>query len=286
MKLFNFDNAKTRKGEQLGYSTAILYLSPSDTSGIIDTCTHATALCKALCLNTAGMAGIFPNIIASRKKKTAWLASNPETFWAKISREVQNHENLCYRNTKRLKRKLKPCVRINGTSDLWRMEMRLIMHRYPDVQFYDYTKDFERIVDWHMDKMPMNYHLTFSHSEKNLEESKWCLANGINVAVVFTNDGPLPSSWNGYEVIDGDKSDLRFLDAKVPYPNALYVCRGVVIGLRAKGKAKKAIGKVNGFVNPTKNEYRGTKSLFRGVTWSNPIDGEQDEEQNNLHRYE
>jgi len=279
MKLFNFDNAKTRKGEQLGYSTAILYLSPSDTSGIIDTCTNATAHCKALCLATAGMAGIFPNIIASRKKKTAWLASNPETFWAKIDREVLNHENLCYRNTKRLKRKLKPCVRINGTSDLWEPEMSVIMHRHPDVQFYDYTKNFNRIVDWHMDKMPMNYHLTFSHSETNLEESKWCLANGINVAVVFTNDGPLPQDWNGYEVIDGDKSDLRFLDAKLPYPNALYVCHGVVIGLRAKGKAKKAIAKVNGFVNPT-------KSVFRGVTWSNPIDGEEDEEQNNLHRYE
>jgi hypothetical protein len=279
MKLFNFDNAKTRKGEQLGYSTAILYLLPSDTSGIIDTCTHATAHCKALCLATAGMAGIFPNIIASRKKKTAWLAKNPETFWAKIDREVLNHENLCYRNTKRLKRKLKPCVRINGTSDIWNTDMQTIMYRYPDVQFYDYTKDFERIVDWHMDKMPMNYHLTFSHSERNLEESKWCLANGINVAVVFENDGSLPSSWNGYEVIDGDKSDLRFLDARLPYPNALYVCHGVVIGLRAKGKAKKATAKVNGFVNPT-------KSVFRGVAWSNPIDGEEDEEQNNLNRYE
>jgi len=279
MKLFNFDNAKTRKGERLGYSTAILYLSPSDTSGIINTCEHATAHCKALCLNTAGMAGIFPNIIASRKKKTAWLASNPETFWEKIDREVLNHENLCYRNTKRLKRKLKPCVRINGTSDLWEPEMSVIMHRHPDVQFYDYTKNFNRIVDWHMDKMPMNYHLTFSHSETNLEESKWCLANGINVAVVFDNDGPLPQDWNGYYVIDGDKSDLRFLDAKVPYPNDLYVCHGVVIGLRAKGKAKKAKAKVNGFVNPT-------KSVFRGVTWSNAIDGEEDEEQNNLHRYE
>ena len=279
MKLFNFDNAKTRKGEQLGYSTAILYLSPSDTSGIIDTCTHATALCKAFCLNTAGMAGIFPNILASRKKKTAWLANNPETFWAKISREVQNHENLCYRNTKRLKRKLKPCVRINGTSDLWEPEMSVVMHRHPDVQFYDYTKNFERIVDWTMGKMPMNYHLTFSHSEKNLEESKWCLDNGVNVAVVFDNENELPVRWNGYMVINGDKSDLRFLDKVVSYNADYEVPRGVVIGLRAKGKAKKAIGKVNGFVNPT-------KSVFRGVTWSNPIDGEADEEQNNLHRYE
>jgi hypothetical protein len=142
------------------------------------------------------------------------------------------------------------------------------------------------IRDRNMGKMPMNYHLTFSHSEKNLEESKWCLANGINVAVVFENDGSLPSSWNGYEVIDGDKSDLRFLDEKLPYPNALYVVHGVVIGLRAKGKAKKAIAKVNGFVNPTKNVFRPTKNVFRGVTWSNPIDGEEDEEQNNLHRYE
>ena len=49
---------------------------------------------------------------------------------------------------------------------------------------------------------------------------------GGNVAVVFRNQ--LPKTWNGYEVVNGDESDLRFLDKK-----------GVVVGLIEKGMAKK-----------------------------------------------
>ena len=49
---------------------------------------------------------------------------------------------------------------------------------------------------------------------------------GVNVAVVFRKE--LPSTWNNVEVIDGDKTDLRFLDG-----------RGKIVGLTAKGDAKK-----------------------------------------------
>ena len=44
--------------------------------------------------------------------------------------------------------------------------------------------------------------------------------------MVFRNQ--LPATWNGVEVIDGDESDLRFLDKQ-----------GVVVGLIEKGLAKK-----------------------------------------------
>ena len=53
------------------------------------------------------------------------------------------------------------------------------------------------------------------------------MANGMNVAVVFAGS-TLPDMWNGYTVINGDTDDLRFLDPK-----------GVVVGLKAKAKAKK-----------------------------------------------
>jgi len=52
------------------------------------------------------------------------------------------------------------------------------------------------------------------------------LGQGGNVAIVFR--GELPKTWNGFDVIDGDESDLRFLDKK-----------GVVVGLVEKGLAKK-----------------------------------------------
>ena len=47
---------------------------------------------------------------------------------------------------------------------------------------------------------------------------------GGNVAVVFRNQ--LPKTWKGYEVVNGDSNDLRFLD------------KGVVVGL-IEGMARK-----------------------------------------------
>ena len=59
------------------------------------------------------------------------------------------------------------------------------------------------------------------------------LASGVNVAVVFnTRKGKaLPTTWNSLPVIDGDAHDLRFLDPRTPH--------GIIIGLRAKGRARK-----------------------------------------------
>ena len=75
--------------------------------------------------------------------------------------------------------------------------------------------------------MPKNYHLTLSRSEESNElELVSVLRSGGNVAIVFR--GKLPKTWNGFEVIDGDESDLRFMDKQ-----------GVVVGLVEKGLAKK-----------------------------------------------
>lgn len=46
----------------------------------------------------------------------------------------------------------------------------------------------------------------------------------MNVAAVFHK---LPETWLGYPVMDGDDSDLRFLDPK-----------GHIVGLKSKGQAK------------------------------------------------
>lgn len=251
MTLFNFDNAKTKKGNHLGYSTAILYLAPSDMSGVVNVCQNATKECRELCLVYAGLAGIFPKINESRIKKTQWMHEFPEAFWGKVSREIQNHENLCYRNTKRLKRKLKPCVRINGTSDIYNEHMQKIMHRYPDVQFYDYTKSVTRCIEWTLGKMPMNYHLTFSYGGGDTHNALWCLNNGVNVAVVFdTKRGKeLPPHLWGFDIIDGDTHDLRFL-------NKNQGNLGRIIGLRGKGKAVGVVGKQKGFVQSGSTEVQ------------------------------
>ena len=78
-------------------------------------------------------------------------------------------------------------------------------------------------------KSGKNY-CAMAHMPNDAFASAW-LDNGGNIAVVFdTKKGEdLPPSFWGFDVIDGDKSDLRFLDAD-----------NVVVGLRSKGKAKKA----------------------------------------------
>ena len=51
---------------------------------------------------------------------------------------------------------------------------------------------------------------------------------------------PLPETWHGFAVIDGDKSDERRLDPA-----------GVVVGLRAKGhKWRRPGGNDAGFIRP------------------------------------
>jgi hypothetical protein len=62
--------------------------------------------------------------------------------------------------------------------------------------------------------------LTFSRSESNHDKAIELLNKGINVAMVFDK---LPSIYEGFEVINADLDDLRFLDKK-----------GVICGLKYK----------------------------------------------------
>ena len=75
-----------------------------------------------------------------------------------------------------------------------------------------------------------NYHLTFSAADGNDADVTKAIAQGMNVATVFglKKSQPMPAEYNGRPVFNGDDSDLRFLDPK-----------GVIVGLYAKGRAKK-----------------------------------------------
>jgi hypothetical protein len=112
--------------------------------------------------------------------------------------------------------------RLNVVSDVpFERELPSLFASYPDVQFMDYTKDVRRLLNL---ERPTNYHLTFSRSECNESDCLRVLEAGHNVTVVFRKS-PFPPTYWGYPVIDGDASDLRFLD---PSP--------CIVGLKAKGK--------------------------------------------------
>lgn len=217
-------DAKTRKGTGKGYLTGIMYLAPASLSGV-NMCPKSSAGCRAACLFSAGR-GRFESIERARLTKTlAYLYDTPryiETIKKSIKSLLVKAKN----------KDLIPVVRLNGTSDiLWELNSDIIQS-FPLVQFYDYTKISKRFSFL----IPANYHLTFSLSESNDADALQVLKRGYSVAAVF-RDANLPDTLWGYAVTNGDETDLRFLDA-----------RGVIIGLKAKGKAKKD---QSGFVRDT-----------------------------------
>jgi len=218
MKLLTINNFKTVKGEKLGVLTAILYLAPAKISGY-EVCPRRSAGCTAACLYTAGM-GAFSNVQQARINKTKMYFEDRPNFLFQLEKDIK----ALVKKAKKLN--MKPAIRLNGTSDINWMSSG-IMDKFPDVQFYDYTKVLRRLTD----KIPTNYNITFSKSEDNNSECETALELGFNVAAVFKN---LPQQYMGRQVINGDETDVRFADGK-----------GVVIGLTAKGRARKDL---SGFV--------------------------------------
>jgi hypothetical protein len=217
-KLLSTANPKIQKGTKLGYLSFILHLAPADLSGK-NTCPKATEGCKAACLNTAGRGGMFKKgentnmIQKARIRKTNYFYADREGFLADLEADIRKGIKLA------TKLGLTPVFRLNGTSDLsW--EKYGIIEKFPTVQFYDYTKVLGRKVS----HLP-NYFLIFSKADGNDSDVAEAIMQGMNVAAVFD---AVPTEHMGRPVIDADEHDLRFLDAK-----------GVIAGLKAKGRAKK-----------------------------------------------
>lgn len=214
--LLTTNNTKTVKGEKYGWKTFILYMSPFNQNAKgVNICPQATAGCAEACLFGSGFGGMFNSVELARMNKTNYFLSDRKAFlmqlYTEISAIVKRYEN----------KEEKVCIRLNGTSDLsWEkfkvMDGKSLMELFPNVIFYDYTKNYMRFER----ELPKNYFLTFSRSENNEEKVSELLSRGFNVAVVFDE---LPDTYNGYKVINGDESDLRFEDPK-----------NVVIGLKYK----------------------------------------------------
>lgn len=219
-------DAKTSKGIGKGYLTGILYLAPASLSGI-NICPKSSAGCRAACLFSAGR-GRFYSINRARVVKTLAYHLDTPRFVTTVKKSIKSLL------TKAKNKGLTPVVRLNGTSDiLWERNTDIIQ-TFSDTQFYDYTKVVKRLNF----SIPANYHITVSLSESNEADARFALSRGYNVAVVFRN-ADLPSEYLGAPVINGDATDLRFLDDRRAIGFKLgTMAVGAVIGLKAKGKAK------------------------------------------------
>jgi len=215
-------SAKIEKSDAYSdeFKTSIMYALPAMQSGH-NACPDA-GVCANACIDTTGR---MPMVKAAREYRSNLFYDNRAEFGAQLIAETQE-------NIKRNDKKgLRTAERLNGTTDYaWehiRFDGQSMPERFPNVQFYDYTKSVKRARQHASGTMPSNYHLTFSRSELTPDSLVTELVeSGQNVAVVFD---AIPETWLGLEVINGDEHDLRFLDKS-----------GVIVGLKAKGpKAKR-----------------------------------------------
>ncbi len=210
-------NWKTIKSMKYGFLTGILYLAPYKLSGK-NVCPAASLGCRLSCLNTAGR-GQMGVVQKARLRKTKMFFQDRNKFLSQLKTEIE------ILSRRAANKNMKLAIRLNGTSDLpferYLIDGKNLMDHFPKVKFYDYTKLENRIND----QLPGNYHLTFSRSETN-EAVIDQVIEKAPVSVVFKNK--LPRLYNGYKVINGDLHDMRFKNQS-----------GVIIGLIAKGKARK-----------------------------------------------
>lgn len=198
-------------------------------SGIeVEQCPNRTPECTRLCvLETAGNAR-YESVGRSRNATTEFAALYPAEFLAILADDLRKAAR-----THRSKLR----VRLNVASDVrWERvfpglmaEVHAIATAYakrpPAPTFYDYTK-------WPIAKRDESsvYALTYSVSEleASVALAEELVRSGGNAAVVLDlpRSAPMPPSWRGLPLIDGDKTDDRTTDEP-----------GAFVGLRKKGAA-------------------------------------------------
>lgn len=218
-------NIKTAKNN---LETFILYMAPADQVKGLNLCPFASEGCKKSCLYSAGR-GKFSNVQESRINKSKFWGYNREAFYIQLANELLKIHDKAIKQDKQI------AIRLNGTSDIDHLDLLrrysgidFLETFYENLLFYDYTKNYNHVKKY----LGTTYKITFSRSETNELDAYRILKDGGNVAIVFADE--LPETWNGFPVINGDLTDLRYFDPV-----------NVVVGLKAKGEAKKDL---SGFV--------------------------------------
>lgn len=185
-------------------------------TGPVNLCAMASNGCAEGCLVFSGQSGM-PAAQRGQAVRTAFLLAYPvETgllIGAELRAAVRRHGAVN--------------LRLNTTSDIrWELIAPDMIDTLTGagIRMYDYTA-------WHPDQRAAsdNYRLTYSAKEPGHTPDEYLigiLKAGGTVAMPFdTPRGkPLPETWHGWRVIDGDETDERYRDPA-----------GVIVGLRAKG---------------------------------------------------
>lgn len=201
-----------------------------DLTGGYNLCPRASTGCISACLVFSGQSGM-PAAQRGQAVRTAFLLARPFECGLIIGAEIRAA----------LRRHGRINLRLNVTSDIrWELVAPDMIATLAGagVELYDYTA-------WQpQNRAPSaEYSLTYSAKEPAHTSDAYLadiLTAGGTVAMPFNTPRgkPLPETWHGFAVIDGDESDERRLDPA-----------GVVVGLRAKGyRWKRPGGNDAGFI--------------------------------------
>jgi len=176
--------------------------------------------CKDLCVLTHGR-GAFESVIKARSARVDLLMNAPEAASILLAHDIDRYSRAWDRWG----------LRLNVASDLaWEIAAPWLISRAitGGAAAYDYSKRWDREPE----PIP-GYRLTYSAAGHSIEEISDRVRSGGNVAIVLPIDKgyPAPERWHDLPVIDGDIHDFRAIDP-----------RGVIVALRAKGKAIHSIG--------------------------------------------
>lgn len=196
-----------------------LSFAPSRASGV-NVCPHSTPNCVKACVAYNGN-GAFKSVQFSRALRVRFWKQYPSVFKFLVSHEI-------FAAVKRHNGNVE--FRMNTLSDVEWQDEAPEWFRIPGASFYDYTKNWDRVSKFD------NYSICYSVTERTpLGDIFRVLDRGDNVALVVNVRGgkiphtnnyrEIPTTWHGYNVIDGDVDDNRSADP-----------RGSVVMLRAKGR--------------------------------------------------
>lgn len=218
-------------------------------------CTGSNQNCRDSCLVFCGQNASELYNTYRKVAQTMALLNEPAAFLRLLVESIE-----AFVSSRKVRGGVHPYLRLNVLSDVpWELVCPWLFERFRDLQFYDYTKVPGRAV-------PGNYDITFSFSGTNFD---WAHSEvherGRRIAVVFVGHKrrgdrwvpvklkgprllsgvPLPHTFWGLPVVDGDISDVRPLD---PAP--------ACVGLRWKTPSGKrsgiedTLGNAQAFVTP------------------------------------
>lgn len=203
-------SVKVAAGERKGILTAVAYMLPAGSL-----CPHATAECRAACLGHSSGHMLQRNVRAAQRWRTELLLRDPVSWVALVIDEIHRHR------ARAETQGMAPAVRIDGTSDTGIGAM--LAPYFEDVQFYDYTKNFDRAMAYTAAPRA-NYRVVYSRSGANADQCRRIMRAGGSVSAVFRGAVPVHGTVEGWPIIDGTTHDARFLDP----PNS-------IVGLALKG---------------------------------------------------